>query len=603
MNELEKEAALGKMLAKGTLHLGKGIATKVAPAIGKGIVNTGKFAIKNPGKALGGALTGSVLIGTGSEAMKAAKKEIEEPIRDPRDPFETDKIAAYNDKNQKQIKTYMNTPDENNFKYMPHIVGGVALGLGVAHAIKSGNPMAPINAVKGAGDTVFKKIVKNNLKKSSGGRVISGAINSADVFAKAKNKEVINKYINIKPYPKLDPNDVQEKVIGRYMVNDILPDDIADSFNSFLNQVGNGSDITRPELRNKAWSVFKDGGYLGGDNQKNKDLIDSFIDYVNDIKYTDRTKLKDDQYKDLLSDAKNFFKENPNLKDTEVPKSIKDRFRKFKNVGGGLDNINKGLGAGVAIGAGDFLFHAIGDKYFDEKDNNQVKRVLRESYEKAVPEFLNPKQGNTNKEKYKTPQERADRIIKRAGIEDIAGETAKKSRGLLKEILVEDALKTMKRSAVFAAMPIAAGRLMGRDLKSYNFARTRNEPTEGDVIPSSSNKIILEMPLNNKGKIDFKQISKVAAIDKGRIKQLVKDDAIDTLRQSVRALSFIVPPAAVYALTGRNLKGNLEKINQPNHIELAPLEPGKARIIIEQNNDVKYDHSFHNGYYGMGGKM
>ena len=236
----------------------------------------------------------------------------------------------------------------------------------------------------------------------------------------------------------------------------------------------------------------------------------------------------------------------------------------------------QGLAYGAGLTGGSLLLQAIGDEYFERKDKDELRRRLRET---RTPFYDSG---------YETPKQQAERIIRNMNQgrkQQYINKQASTKTDLLKEILRDDVLKSAKSSIINAAVPAAVSVAINRNLKT-DLSKVRRKKDNNGL--GASNKIVVEVPLS---RINKKAFEKIAASSK--LNSKLKRKALENARLAIRALSWTAPPTILTALTGRNVRGLFEK-NNPN-VNLEPLEPGKARIIIETNKGDYNSH--HNNSY------
>lgn len=161
----------------------------------------------------------------------------------------------------------------------------------------------------------------------------------------------------------------------------------------------------------------------------------------------------------------------------------------------------------------------------------------------------------------------------------------------LKTLVKEDFVQNGIRSIPYMTVPIGLSYALNKNLKQDNNAvRGINKD---NITPND--RIIIDVPLSEinkrskKASCEINEIFKIAQEIKPprEMKEWAKHQLP---REMVRASSWALFPSAVIAMTHRNIRGMGEKIDSKNK-KLAPIEAGKARIIIEagppQNN---YDY-------------
>ena len=232
--------------------------------------------------------------------------------------------------------------------------------------------------------------------------------------------------------------------------------------------------------------------------------------------------------------------------------------RQGQGMGSFAEMVLKGTGIGAGVGAGNLAVHMLGDKYLKDKN------LVRKSHD-AMQEPVS--------QAYHRRQNRFDKTA--------AYRRFRNRKHLAKTILKEDIAQNAIKSIPWFTAPIAASRMVNRDLK-FDGRKLNNKP---------GNRIVLDVPndsigLNKKASLKAKTLkkglkfkgSKGAKFHKSMPwKEFFKSELP---RSTARSLSWSVPMTALTYSTGRNLRNQGEKLNK----RLPDLEPGKTRITIERPN-------------------
>lgn len=233
-----------------------------------------------------------------------------------------------------------------------------------------------------------------------------------------------------------------------------------------------------------------------------------------------------------------------------------------------LDNTVSAMFLGGGLAAGNLGVHIIGDKYFDN-------RVNRKSYDTTSPTFSNDKKLNYHYVMNQNQNKKASEVIDEAFEKKALYPRFANKAHFIKKVLKEDVAQNAVGSLPFFMLPAAASYMTGRDLK-YDAKK---------IDKKGKDRITIDIPLS-----DFKKTAGMkpylSVINKAK---KLKDGALhqsptwkeffkyELPSRSVRALTWAIPATALTAITGRNIRGSLEKTDSQNK----PLESGKARITIE----------------------
>jgi len=239
-----------------------------------------------------------------------------------------------------------------------------------------------------------------------------------------------------------------------------------------------------------------------------------------------------------------------------------------------------GVVFGGGMGASNLAVHLLGDKYFD-------KKVNRKSYNN----FPSPSVQIYRKRKS------ASDMIDNNFMEKIA---QLKGKAFAKKLFVEDFLQNSLKTIPFALTPIAVSHAMNRNLKT-DFSPIRGSKAQNHNV----DKIIIEVPREKliktaNVKKNFQLYKKLKGKNfKGFTFSKFKpkaDSGIESWENfakyrvpegMVRSLSWFGVPAAITALTGRNIKGLGEKVKKHEDID-----PDKVRITVDRGSEYDDANKF-----------
>lgn len=257
----------------------------------------------------------------------------------------------------------------------------------------------------------------------------------------------------------------------------------------------------------------------------------------------------------------------------------------------------KGAALGTATSVANFAVHEIGDEYFRRKDNDEVRRRFREDWNNNFTDNLVAgKKVNKNKNTgYKTPQQRVNNHIKKEGYkpkyinkvaaspmgefvnhaDDMIHAAGKKLKGkaLFKDIVKNDVVKPAVTGVAYVGTPALLASAMKRD---------RN--TLKKIENTKTDRVVIDVP--------EKAMKKSASFQDVVIKNAkkIKADYIpdnlgqEFVRAGIRGVAMGAPVAVIANKTNRNLRGNMEKLEDKNKA-LKPLEKGNVRITVERRTD------------------
>ena len=362
-------------------------------------------------------------------------------------------------------------------------------------------------------------------------------------------------------------------------------------------------------------------------------------------KFYNKTPKNVDEYirrnKDRLFDQQVF---NSAKTKAEKNKGYRKKFNNFfqKTFDDSLSGlvVSGTMGAGLTGGA--LAINALGDEYYKRKDNKEMRKYVRDHWNKNIPNQILLKKDNkleANLQPYYTPEEKMEMLIR-----DEVRQTAKKElrkqnnfdrnrnmgnrnrqqrpnnrrnqnfKQQVKPIEKSAAVKMPKMSdktkkfigqniitdsagaLAYAVAPATVFGLMNRD--RYNFAKI-------DSPKSSENQKKKTQPKTKKTVLEFKdedtfnkQMQKDASVKMKDIKKygkkLKKDFIPADFKQqmgdrAMRGVVNSVPVAIVAGITNRNLRGNMERFDSEQYSQnvARPLERGNIRVTIERGDDDK----------------
>ena len=266
-----------------------------------------------------------------------------------------------------------------------------------------------------------------------------------------------------------------------------------------------------------------------------------------------------------------------------------------------VDAAIKGAALGTATSIANFVVHDIGDEYFEKKDKDEVRRRFREDWNNNFTDNLVAgKRVNKNKNSgYKTPKQRTNEYINKERVkrgyqpkyinkvasspvgefvnhaDDMIHAAGKKLKGkaLFKDIVKNDVVKPAVTGIAYVGAPAMIASAIGRD---------RN--TLKKIENTKTDRVVIDVP--------EKAMKKSASFKDAVIKNAkkVKSNYIpdnlgqEFVRAGIRGVAMGAPIAVVANKTNRNLRGNMEKLEDKNK-ELKPLEKGNIRITVERRTD------------------
>lgn len=396
--------------------------------------------------------------------------------------------------------------------------------------------------------------------------------------------------------------------------------------------------------------------------RKDKELAEEFLRYK---QRTGDLELSEEGFKAIMRGLeegnKKFYNKNPKnideyirrnkdrLFDQQVFNSAKTKVeknkeykKKFNNFfGKTFDDSLSGLIVSGTMGAGltggSLAINAIGDEYYRRKDNKEMRKYVRDHWNKNIPNQIILRKNNKlepNLEPYYTPEEKMEMLIrdevrqtakkelrkqqnnfnqnKNIGrnqkpnnrkprnfnqpkpIEKSAAVKVPKMSDKTKKFIGQNIITDSAGSLAYTIAPAAAFGLMNRD--RYNFAKI-------DSPKSTENQKKKTQPKTKKTVLEFKdednlnkQMQKDASTKFKNIKKYGKKLKRDFLPpdfkqqmgdRAVRGLVNSIPVAVVAGITNRNLRGNMERFDSEQYSQnvARPLERGNIRVTIERGDD------------------
>jgi len=481
-------------------------------------------------------------------------------------------------------------------KYLPFLVGGTTLGLGAKAVANKG--------FRHAGNVAFKGAVKGLTQVAGKLPPVKWALNSLENGFKGS----LNHF---------ESNIQKGTLLPTKKLNDRARQALA-----------NENDIAFKIAKKWGEDVNK---YSNKYEQNFKGAFDQWMKYIgNDIKKTNPEAFNAKREDFARRFAKNYTKENvmPKPPDREELRKVSEKMTEdLKNPkptpqNDSIHNIIGGLGQGLAFTTGAFGMQLAADEYFRRKDNDELRQTLRKSMNK---DNSNDRSDDRNY----TPKQLANRIAikhmadndthRHASDADLEAEKLARSpwhertkirqavtRFVKSQEFQDNIIGSAKQSMMNAAIPAGIGIAINRDLKG-DLHKLRDP--NGNAKPG---RIVIDIPIEDKMSKSAALSDKTRAIlDKDGLQAAIRavrarkpktmpsNPTINKSREALKAeawraakvIAWTLPPAAVVALTGRNVRGNFEKMNKQD--KLQPIKPGMARVTIEtgdkhySNNDMQ----------------
>lgn len=294
------------------------------------------------------------------------------------------------------------------------------------------------------------------------------------------------------------------------------------------------------------------------------------------------------------------------------------------------DEILKGIGFGAGAGAASLGVHALGQKYFENSDDDKVRALIRKSYatdpvtmiKTKIDEAPMPAERAEEQLKF---NERQNRVFNKiaanlglivdkledAGIDiddvekareafggpapgidlsrkfqpDYLGVNAEKAHRAEKAKKIENKKDMHNQMAgavidslALASLPFSVSKLMGRDIRS-GFAKL----DQGDA--GENEDIIIDVPIQ-KAAMNTRLAEEIYEESKGLGEKAKDFAASDRVQNFIRfrknylakILPWVAAPSAVAAATGLNF--NLQ--DQANASPETPIPEGHARVVIKR---------------------
>lgn len=231
--------------------------------------------------------------------------------------------------------------------------------------------------------------------------------------------------------------------------------------------------------------------------------------------------------------------------------------------------------AGAGFAGTSLAVHALGEKYFDKKDDDKVRRIVRDSYKSEIVPG--------GKHRKPLPNERVRRMQGRE--KTAALKMPSKVPEKLKYILKSDATKdnvaiaagALVDGAMIGTLPAALSLMTKRDIRN-GFKKLDTKNSDGD-----SGNVVIDIPMKQ-----YRDMTKTAGINAKK--------ALDRIKESERAMKFLadrkrgvirVLPWSVgmTAAAGLNSKLDSARLNSSD------LREGHARLTIQtpKSNRNKQD--------------
>ena len=237
---------------------------------------------------------------------------------------------------------------------------------------------------------------------------------------------------------------------------------------------------------------------------------------------------------------------------------------------------------GAAPIASSLALSSAADEYFKHKDHKEIREKLR-TFNKNMPRL--------------TPDQRIKMMNDRLGGSfDELDKNAASDAGTWREAINKDLIGSFRKSLMLTTLPAVVGTVINKNIKD-NFSPIRSV----DQGSSDSDKIIIDVPISDLKK--NKKFTKVAKFNTESVKEVfrkikaaapgkLKEEGFNTAKDIMSTVGWVIPPALVTSLTGRNMaKGDMRKIKDIQKEDM-PIAPGTARITIQTNTGNKG----HNNY-------
>lgn len=368
------------------------------------------------------------------------------------------------------------------------------------------------------------------------------------------------------------------------------------------------------KIYNVGSKVINDASKLAKNNKKTKELKEAFELYKQKtgntlMEFSDFKEL-DSAYQswrrkkgDTVTSFEDWAKRNAGKIGMQNRKYYKGTNLKQK-ADMALDSAIKGAALGITTSVANFAVHEAGDEYFKKKDKDEVRARFREDWNNNFADNLVAgKRAERGKNTgYKTPKQKVNHYNKQqqkrnnnykpkyinktaspAGefvnhADDMISEGAKKLKGkaLIKDIVKHDIIKPGVTGIAYVGAPA---------LVASSIKRDRN--TLKKIEDTKTDKIVMDIPesaMKKKASYTEKVMSGAKKIKKDYIPDNLGQEFI---RSGIRGISMAAPVALIANATNKNLRGNLEELENKNK-KLKPVDKGNVRITVERRvDDVK----------------
>lgn len=360
--------------------------------------------------------------------------------------------------------------------------------------------------------------------------------------------------------------------------------------------------------------VVNEASELAKNNKKTKELKEAFEAYK---QKTGNTLMEFGDFKELNSAYNSWLRKtgNSNVSFEDWAKRNAGRvgienknYYKGKNIKQkadmALDAAIRGAALGTTTSLANFAVHEVGDEYFKKKDKDEVRARFREDWNNNFADNLvaGKRAERSKSTGYKTPKQRVDQYnrqqqrkynnnnyrpkyinkVASAPVGDFANHAddmiSNASRRLKGKELVKDIIKhDIVKPAVTGVAYIGAPALVAASIK-----RDRN--TLKKIEDTKTDKIVMDVPesaMKKKASYTEKIVEKASKIKKDYIPDNLGQEFV---RSGLRGVSMAAPVAIIANRTNKNLRGNLEELEDRNK-KLKPVDKGNVRITLERRID------------------
>lgn len=223
-----------------------------------------------------------------------------------------------------------------------------------------------------------------------------------------------------------------------------------------------------------------------------------------------------------------------------------------------------GAVAGTGFAGSSLAVHALGQKYFDNKDDDKVRKIIRDSYDTEIyPKRSQHKPLPHNRAKRAVGQEKVAMKISMSKIKN-----ALKSDGAKENLAIAGG--AFMDGMLVGTVPATASLLLKKDIRNGFKPLGGQEDAPGAIV--------IDIPMKN-----YDSLTKTAGFDYkkalNRIKESEKTMQFlkDRKKAAIRVLPWSVGPSAAMAITGKNLN---EMVTQQS-MAAEPLREGHARLTIQ----------------------